>query len=157
MFFKPREHEPSHIHALYGEYVGIFDIRTHEMLDGDLPKKAQMLVQEWLKQNDEELQKMWDNQHIRKLPPLEGDEYMIPRIKNMKTTEKYKLDVVFDHGDHVIYDVEEDIRTIPEFSVLAEQPGLFENAQIDESRTCVYWNDMVDLPSDTILEYGKKQ
>lgn len=71
MFFKPREHEPSHIHALYGEYVGIFDIRTHEMLDGDLPKKAQMLVQEWLKQNDEELQKMWDNQHIRKLPPLE--------------------------------------------------------------------------------------
>ena len=24
MFFKPKEHEPSHLHALYGEYVGIF-------------------------------------------------------------------------------------------------------------------------------------
>lgn len=22
MFFKPKEHEPSHIHALYGEHVG---------------------------------------------------------------------------------------------------------------------------------------
>ena len=71
MFFKPKEHEPSHIHALYGEYVGIFNISTHEMMDGDLPKKAQMLVQEWLEQNDEKLQKMWDNQHIGKLPPLE--------------------------------------------------------------------------------------
>lgn len=23
MFFKPREHEPSHIHALYGEHIGV--------------------------------------------------------------------------------------------------------------------------------------
>ena len=28
MFFKPKEHAPSHIHALYGEYVGEFNIRT---------------------------------------------------------------------------------------------------------------------------------
>ena len=26
MFFKPKEHEPSHIHALYGEQIGIFDL-----------------------------------------------------------------------------------------------------------------------------------
>ena len=32
MFFKPKEHEPSHIHALYGEYVGEFNIKTHEMM-----------------------------------------------------------------------------------------------------------------------------
>lgn len=44
MFFKPKEHEPSHIHALYGEYIGIFDIKTHEMTEGDLPRKAQELV-----------------------------------------------------------------------------------------------------------------
>ena len=37
MFFKPKEHEPSHIHAIYGEYVGIFDISTAAMLIGDLP------------------------------------------------------------------------------------------------------------------------
>ncbi len=26
MFFKPKEHEPPHIHALYGEYIGIFEM-----------------------------------------------------------------------------------------------------------------------------------
>ncbi len=70
MFFKPKEHEPSHIHALYGEYVGIFDLQTMEMTEGDLPKKAQELAKEWLKQNQKELIEMWDSQKLRKLPPL---------------------------------------------------------------------------------------
>lgn len=46
MFFKPKEHEPSHIHALYGEHVGVFNINTLTMSEGDLPKKAQELVTE---------------------------------------------------------------------------------------------------------------
>ena len=71
MFFKPKEHEPSHIHALYGEYMGEFNIRTMEMIQGDLPAKAQALVVEWLSQHQAELQAMWDQQDIRKLPPLE--------------------------------------------------------------------------------------
>ena len=71
MFFKPKEHEPSHIHALYGEYVGIFDIKTCEMTDGDLPLKAQKLVKEWLEIYKGKLQKMWENQQLEKLPPLE--------------------------------------------------------------------------------------
>ena len=71
MFFKPKEHEPSHIHALYGEYVGVFDLNTLEMTDGDLPQKAQSLVREWLQINSSKLQKMWDKQKIEKLPPLE--------------------------------------------------------------------------------------
>ena len=70
MFFKPKEHEPSHIHALYGEYIGEFNIKTMEMLQGDLPPKAQELVREWLNAHQEELQEMWDSQIIRKLPPL---------------------------------------------------------------------------------------
>ena len=71
MFFKPKEHEPSHIHALYGEYVGVFDLKTLEMTDGDLPLKAQQLVKEWLALNSDKLQKMWEQQKIEKLPPLE--------------------------------------------------------------------------------------
>ena len=70
MFFKPKEHEPSHIHALYGEYVGIFDLKTKKMTDGDLPVKAQELVEEWLDIHYKELQDMWDSQKIGKLPPL---------------------------------------------------------------------------------------
>ena len=70
MFFKPKEHEPSHIHALYGEYAGIFDLQSMEMTEGDLPKKAQELIKEWLYKNQEELLKMWETQKLRKLPPL---------------------------------------------------------------------------------------
>ena len=70
MFFKPKEHEPSHIHALYGEYLGVFKLKTMEMIDGELPRKAQELVKEWLNLHQNELQDMWENQTIRKLPPL---------------------------------------------------------------------------------------
>ena len=70
MFFKPKEHEPAHIHANYNEYVGIFDIRTFKMTDGDLPLKAQNLVTEWLESNYEELLKMWETQVITRLEPL---------------------------------------------------------------------------------------
>ena len=70
MFFKPKEHEPSHIHALYGEYLGEFNILTMEMIQGDLPKKAQELVREWLALHQSELQEMWEKQQIGKLPPL---------------------------------------------------------------------------------------
>lgn len=70
MFFKPKEHEPSHIHALYGEYIGIFDLNTMKMTDGDLPIKAQELVKEWLSKHQQTLIAMWNEQHISKLPPL---------------------------------------------------------------------------------------
>ena len=70
MFFKPKEHEPAHIHAIYNEYVGIFDLYSFEMIDGDLPQKAQELVKEWLKDNYKSLIQMWDTQVITKLNPL---------------------------------------------------------------------------------------
>lgn len=70
MFFKPKEHEPAHIHAIYDEYVGVFDIHTLEMTLGDLPEKAQHLVQEWLCANAKALIEMWNTQQIHKLPPL---------------------------------------------------------------------------------------
>ena len=70
MFFKPKEHEPSHIHALYGEYVGIFDLVSMEMTEVDLPNKAQDIVKQWLMINQKELLQMWETQDLRKLPPI---------------------------------------------------------------------------------------
>ncbi|NGM17175.1 DUF4160 domain-containing protein [Xiamenia xianingshaonis] len=70
MFFKPKEHEPSHVHALYGEYMGEINIATGEMIVGDLPPKAQLLVREWIDEHRTQLQDMWDSQSIKKLPPL---------------------------------------------------------------------------------------
>ena len=71
MFFKPKEHEPPHIHALYGEYIGIFELSSLQMLEGDLPSKAHQLVSEWLQIHQQELLSMWKTQLLKKLPPLE--------------------------------------------------------------------------------------
>ena len=70
MFFKPKEHDPAHIHALYNEYVGVFDIHTYEMTEGDMPLRAQQLVKEWMAMHKEELLNMWQSQRIVKLSPL---------------------------------------------------------------------------------------
>ena len=71
MFYKPKEHNPAHIHALYNEYLGSFNIHSIEMTEGDLPKKAQALVKEWINMHKDELIKMWNTQELTKLPPLE--------------------------------------------------------------------------------------
>lgn len=111
MFFKPKEHEPSHIHAIYNEYVGLFNIKTSII--------------------------------------------MIPRIKKISVLDNYVLFVEFDDGYKVLYDVKDDIKAIPSFRALVDVYGLFKQVQLDSSRTCVYWNDEIDLASDSIYEYGK--
>lgn len=50
--------------------MGEFNVRTMEMMQGDLPQKAQELVKEWLALYQKELQAMWDKQEIKRLPPL---------------------------------------------------------------------------------------
>ena len=70
MFFKPKEHDPSHLHAIYGECVGVFDLQSLEMTDGELPLTAQRLVKEWMALHQNELNEMWRTQKIVKLQPL---------------------------------------------------------------------------------------
>lgn len=77
---------------------------------------------------------------------------MIPRIKSVKPLDNYILQVIFDDGKEVLYDVKEDIDSYRE---LQDISGLFRQVQLDQSRTCVFWNDEIDLPSDVIYEYGK--
>ena len=81
---------------------------------------------------------------------------MIPRIRSIETLDNYVLKVVFDDGKKVFYNVKEDIDTIPSYQDLKNIHGLFNQAKIDESRTCVSWNDDIDLPSDTLYEYGQE-
>ena len=62
--------EEKKVRSVWDDKEGLFNIQTFEMFEGDLPTKAQELVREWLEQHSQELQKMWDNQIITKLPPL---------------------------------------------------------------------------------------
>lgn len=50
MYFSQSEHGVPHFHAIYGEYSAVFDIQTLQMIEGDLPVRAQMLVREWVEQ-----------------------------------------------------------------------------------------------------------
>ena len=79
---------------------------------------------------------------------------MFPKIKSVKALENFKLEIIFDDNKHVLYDVEEDINSIDNFKDLKNIYGLWKHVQLDESRTVVYWNDQIDLPSDTLYEYG---
>lgn len=54
-----------------------------------------------------------------------------------------------------MYYVKDDIKTLPSFRALVDVYGLFKQAQLDTSLTSVYWNDKIDLASDSIYEYGK--
>lgn len=82
---------------------------------------------------------------------------MIPRIKNITPLPDFILHVVFDDGKTVLYDVKEDMEQIESYRDLYSITGLFNQVQLDRSRTCVFWNDQIDLPSDTIYKYGIRQ
>lgn len=71
MYFQQSEHNPPHFHCMYGEYMGAIDIRTLEMLEGDLPKRALTIVQEWASKYQDQLLKIWETQEFTQLPPLE--------------------------------------------------------------------------------------
>ena len=70
MYFQQSEHNPPHIHALYGEYVGVIEIETGKIIEGKLPNRALNLVQEWVSENREELIKIWNTQEFKKIKPL---------------------------------------------------------------------------------------
>lgn len=69
MYFN--DHLPPHFHAIYNEYNGIFDLKTLDLLEGDLPNKAIKLIKEWAQNYQTELERMWETKEFIKLPGLE--------------------------------------------------------------------------------------
>lgn len=70
-----KDHNPPHFHAKYGEFVGIIDIRTGEIIEGALPRRALRLVQDWAELHKEELMINWksaqsDNPTFKRIEPL---------------------------------------------------------------------------------------
>jgi hypothetical protein len=68
------EHNPPHFHVRYAEYLAEVDIRTLEIINGSLPKRAYSLVLEWATEHREELMKNWDlaqsQKTLEKIKPL---------------------------------------------------------------------------------------
>jgi hypothetical protein len=72
MFFQ--DHAPPHFHALYAEHEALIDIRTLEILEGAMPRRALALVLEWAQEHRAELMEDWElcvrKQSPKKIEPL---------------------------------------------------------------------------------------
>ena len=71
MYFQQAEHNPPHIHAIYGEDMAAIDIQTGEVLEGHLPPKALSMVREWAAIHKNDLLHMWETQEFKALSPFE--------------------------------------------------------------------------------------
>ena len=66
MYLRQKEHNPPHLHAIYGDYVGLFSLE-----EGDIPVKEQKLIKNFILHYREQLYDMWKTQNFYLLPPIE--------------------------------------------------------------------------------------
>jgi hypothetical protein len=55
------DHPPHHLHAIYGEHNALFGIETLQVIEGDLPSRAEKFVTEWATLYQAELMEMWNS------------------------------------------------------------------------------------------------
>lgn len=69
------DHHPPHFHVEYNEYEAQIVIETGEILNGNLPRTARKLVEQWRTQHIAELVANWEKAKNLELPekiePLE--------------------------------------------------------------------------------------
>ena len=65
---------PPHFHARYGEFEATIDLGTLDVIQGQLPRRALNLIQEWVIIHREELLEDWrlcrENSLPAKIEPL---------------------------------------------------------------------------------------
>lgn len=71
MYLRQKEHNPPHIHAIYGECIGMFSLEDGEMFEGDIPRKGREMVKEFIEHYRDRLLEMWEKQNFETLPPIE--------------------------------------------------------------------------------------
>lgn len=73
MFYN--DHNPPHFHVVYQENEALIDIKTLEILEGRLPKRAKTLAIEWAIEHREELLNNWQkarsHETLNRIEPLD--------------------------------------------------------------------------------------
>ena len=67
MYIRQKEHNPPHIHAIYGDCVGMFSIEDGEMFEGELSSEEQKSGRHCVSCHKDELLNMGENQQFRLL------------------------------------------------------------------------------------------
>ena len=72
MYFKPKEHNPPHVHVIYQDTSFSVAIDDLSIIYGDEnpPSRAYSMVKEWITIHKDELLNMWNTQEIHELEPL---------------------------------------------------------------------------------------
>lgn len=72
MYFLPKEHNPPHIHVIFGDDTFSISIKELKIIDGEQDPTPRVLsmVKEWIMLHQNELMKMWETQEIHELEPL---------------------------------------------------------------------------------------
>lgn len=70
-----RDHNPPHFHVQYGECEAIIEIETGKILNGKLPNRMKILIEEWRILRKKELRESWINSQnmkpLRRIKALE--------------------------------------------------------------------------------------
>jgi hypothetical protein len=73
MYFN--DHFPSHFHAEYGGFEAVYAIDSLDVLRGQLPRRAHIMVIEWALAHRNELRDNWrkarDQQPLEQIEPLD--------------------------------------------------------------------------------------
>ncbi len=73
MFYK--DHNPPHFHVIYQENEALIDIKTLEIMEGRLTKRAKTLAIEWAIEHRDELLNNWqkarEHETLDKIEPLD--------------------------------------------------------------------------------------
>lgn len=54
------DHNPPHLHAAYGDFEALFDIRNGKIIAGRLPRREARYVLEWIVKHRVDLMLNWD-------------------------------------------------------------------------------------------------
>ncbi len=69
------DHLPPHFHAEYGEHEAVYEIDTLDILRGELPRRAHVMVVEWAIAHRAELRANWtrarEQQPLQDIEPLD--------------------------------------------------------------------------------------
>ena len=72
MYFIQKEHNPPHIHVIYGDETFSITIKDMIILDGEFNPTPRVLsmVKEWITAHQNELLEMWTKQEFHEVEPL---------------------------------------------------------------------------------------
>lgn len=150
MYFNQGEHGIPHFHAIYDEYNAVFDIRTLEMLEGDLPMRAQKLIRE-LHSINKNYYRCGIRTSLSDYPDW-SRTMNAPKIKSVTPLKEKRLLVTFVNGVQKIYDCQW-LLNLERFQLLKNE-AFFKAVTVDPGGYGISWNEEMDLSEYELWNRG---